>query len=97
MTVSAAPDTAYYLKSLQDQHEWTQLVAALDRVSTDTCVSCGLNLGGFLGTFAWGIQNGVGFCSHCDFPYLYYHRFTERGKELLLMAFVPLAEIPLQE
>ena len=51
-----------------------ELVEVLDAASTDICVLCGKILGGFFGTFRWGIANGYGECSECGFPYVYYHR-----------------------
>ena len=84
-----------------------ELVEALDAGSVEDCVFCGKVLGGFFGTFRWGIVNGQGECSECGFPYQYYHRHEVEGaifyqgkevapaKELVLMAWVPNAEIPL--
>jgi hypothetical protein len=32
------------------------------------CPGCNWSLGGLLGSFTWGIQNGEGFCSECGYP-----------------------------
>lgn len=86
-----------------------ELVEALEASSTDDCVDCGLPLGGLLGMFTWDIVHGHGYCSACKFPYVYYHyhevspavtapmRHPRPAEELLLMAFVPNAEMPLKE
>lgn len=90
----------------KDSH-LVELVEVLDAASTDICVSCGKILGGFFGTFRWGIANGYGECSECGFPYVYYHRHEVQpaayyegrevapARELVLMAYVPNAEMPL--
>lgn len=87
--------------------ELVQLVGALDASSTDECVDCGMELGGLLGMFQWGIVHGQGECSRCGFPYVYYHyhevrpavpapmRYPRRAEEIRLQAWVPNAEIPL--
>ena len=38
------------------------------------CWKCGSSLNGFLGTFRWGIQNGEGYCSKCEWPCRGLHR-----------------------
>ena len=38
------------------------------------CICCGKALGGFLGTFQWGIINGEGTCSSCGWPHRAHHR-----------------------
>lgn len=103
--VSADYLTGTYLNGLTDKGEWAGLVAALEASAADICVECGARLGGLLGSFSWGIAYGEGFCSRCGFPYRLYHRFPidacdKYGKprgDALLMAFIPLAEIPLSE
>jgi len=107
MSVSTTEVSAAYIKELEDQSEWVGLIAALEASSTDKCVYCGLPLGGLLfSTFRWGIVHGEGECGDCGFPYRLYHRFptatgyNRKGQplaEVLLIAFVPLADIPLQE
>lgn len=32
------------------------------------CVSCGLALTGWLGSFVWGLAHGEGYCSSCSYP-----------------------------
>ena len=91
------------------QERLAPLVEALDASAVAECVECGRTLGGILGAFQWGLAHGLGECSNCGFPYVYYHyhevspaipvpmRYPRRAEELLLMAFVPNADIPLAE
>ena len=93
------------------QERLAPLVEALDASAVAECVECGRTLGGILGAFQWGLAHGLGECSNCGFPYVYYHRhevppFHESGdpmeqagkpREILFMAFVPNADIPLSE
>ncbi len=93
------------------QERLAPLVEALDASAVAECVDCGMKLGGLLGMFTWGIVHGLGECSNCGFPYVYYHYhevppFHESGdpmeqagkpREVLFMAFVPNADIPLSE
>jgi hypothetical protein len=93
------------------QERLAPVVEALDASSVSECVECGALLGGLLGAFTWGIIHGQGECSRCGFPYVYYHHyevppFHESGdpmeqagkpREILFMAFVPNADIPLAE
>lgn len=108
MTVIIPSDQEGLVK--RHQEELAELVEALDAASVDKCVNCGRMLGGFFGSFVWGIANGHGECSNCGFPYAYYHwqeldRYPGRTKlgfpfepeTLLLMAFVPNAEMPLAQ
>jgi len=40
----------------------------------DKCPNCGSDLLGLFGSFQWGIQHGVGSCSHCnEVLFQYYH------------------------
>lgn len=39
------------------------------------CV-CGVSLGGFLGSFNWGVAHGEGSCSSCGHPCRAYHHIT---------------------
>ena len=99
-------------RALAERHngpELAQLVAALEAAATDVCVDCGMELGGIFGMFLWGLVHGQGECSRCGFPYVYYHyhevspaipipmRYPRPAEELLLMAWVPNADIPLAE
>ena len=100
--VSTDEATAAYLQhetSSGEANKWAHLIEALDAAATDICVDCGENLGGFFGTFTWGFVNGQGSCSRCGFPYLYLHRFpgASATRDVILKAFVPIAEMPLQE
>jgi len=101
MSVSVDEGTGRWLQEAGG--EWPALVEALDAASTEKCVDCDYQLGGLLGTFTWGIANGQGHCSQCGFPYLYYHRFERppgpKGPrtDVVLLAFVPLAELPVIE
>ena len=93
------------------QERLAPLVEAIDASAVAECVDCGRMLGGFFGSFRWGIANGLGECSNCGSPYVYSHRhevppFRESGdpmeqagkpREILFMAFVPNADIPLSE
>lgn len=45
-----------------------------DFTSGPKCPGCDLNLGGFLGSFVWGIANGEGNCSQCHYPARALHR-----------------------
>ncbi len=85
------------IKASSDQKYWAQLIDVLGVAATDKCVDCNRELGGLFGSFRWAIQNGVGECSKCGFPYLYYHRFECEGERIVLMAYVPLAEMPLKD
>lgn len=54
--------------------------------------SCGRPLGGFIGSFTWGIVFGEGFCSNCKRPGRAYHtlrdaqgeKFADFGPVILL-------------
>lgn len=37
------------------------------------CPECNSDLGGFLGTFSWVIEHGVGECCECGLLFRYYH------------------------
>lgn len=39
--------------------------------------SCGRPLGGFIGSFTWGIVHGEGFCSNCKRPARAVHRIPD--------------------
>ena len=52
------------------------------------CPRCDSPLGGLFGSFAWGIQHGVGLCSECNkVQFRYYHYVTEREEEEELPVF----------
>lgn len=43
------------------------------------CPHCNHVLGGLFGSFAWGLQHGVGYCSKCEkVQFRYYHYVTEK-------------------
>lgn len=55
------------------------------------CISCGVSLGGMLGSFVWGIAHGEGNCSRCGWPTRYYHRIVDRnGKPIFEPAIVQI-------
>lgn len=37
------------------------------------CLKCGCDLSGLLGTFQWGMVNGEGTCTNCDWPCRAHH------------------------
>ena len=39
----------------------------------DKCPLCDATIGGLLGSFMWGMANGKGFCSNCNYPVRAYH------------------------
>lgn len=41
------------------------------------CPGCGNKLGGFLGTFRWGLAHGEGGCSECGYPCRGHHRIDD--------------------
>jgi hypothetical protein len=50
------------------------------------CVSCGAQLGGMLGSFAFGLPWGEGHCGRCDYPARVFHRLKlPDGSEEALM------------
>lgn len=53
---------------------------------------CGRSLGGFLGSFTWGIAHGEGFCARCQWPARGFHTIDlgELGK-LQLNIILPYA------
>lgn len=89
------------VKGTAAEHDWACLVRALDSAAVDECVDCGARLGGLIGSFGWGIVHGLGECGSCGFPYQYYHRYSTNApgptQDVLLLAFVPAAEVPLRE
>lgn len=107
MSVTIPAEQRALAKRHEDDKEFIGLVEALDASSTEECVECGQQLGGLLGSFRWGIQNGHGECAACGYPYVYYHRHelepaayyqgreVAPAKELVLMAWIPGAEMPL--
>lgn len=49
------------------------------------CPGCGAQLGGWLGTFRWGICTGEGACARCGYPARAQHQCTGlAGRELIL-------------
>lgn len=45
------------------------------------CPNCNAQLGGFLGSFVWGIVHGIGRCSQCnEVEFRYYHYVTDLDK-----------------
>ena len=47
-------------------------------ISDGRCPKCVSELGGFFGSFTWGIVHGEGKCSDCSGAYFrYYHIFTD--------------------
>ena len=51
---------------------------------------CGSHLGGFLGTFTWGIVHGEGFCSLCKHPARGVHYIANAEGEEILQLTIPL-------
>ena len=47
------------------------------------CPVCSEPLGGLLGSFTWGIQHGVGFCSNCKKASFQLYHYIEEGKRPL--------------
>lgn len=47
------------------------------------CLNCGQMLTGLVGSFQWGIANGIGECGNCHWPCQALHRPVDRdGKEM---------------
>lgn len=38
------------------------------------CICCGWKLGGFVGSFTWGLVHGEGHCARCRYPVRAIHR-----------------------
>lgn len=75
--------------ALEDEKDRQALDGYLDRFAMPEkgrCIACGKELGGFFGSFQWGIAHGHGSCS-CGWPVVAYH-FPKKGPlerfELLL-------------
>lgn len=71
-----------------------ELMAELDAylsdfVAGDKCPGCNWSLGGFLGSFTWGIEHGEGFCSNCQYPCRGHHNIGRTQLNNTVLAFHP--------
>jgi len=53
------------------------------------CWKCSKSLNGFLGTFRWGVANGEGYCSKCNWPCRGLHRPTGTDGEEVFDQAIP--------
>lgn len=65
------------------------MIAALDEYfshfaeSAAKCLKCGEPLGGWTGTFRWGLAHGEGACSACGWPARAHHFIKDKdGRDL---------------
>jgi hypothetical protein len=82
------------LKINSDGADWSDIKSALDAYfatfcSPGVCPKCGSKLGGFLGSFRWGLAYGEGVCTgghtgiECGWPCRAYHFPKDAdGKEI---------------
>lgn len=83
-----APDLA---KAEQDRQELiTELDTYLrDFVYCDKCPGCNWTLGGFLGSFTWGLEHGEGFCTNCQYPCRAHHNINGTRMSNVILAYHP--------
>ncbi len=71
-----SPDTVAEVKKITAA--LTKYLKGFAYTPDGKCVRCGATLGGILGSFSWGLQNGEGACS-CGYPARAYHQIEGFG------------------
>jgi len=81
-------------EEIADIEQAVERYAKIFHIAEGNCV-CGRTLGGLIGTFVYGIQNGEGWCSQCDWPARAIHRVKDEKGEPIISLNMVLAYAPI--
>lgn len=79
----------------QGQKDWAEVFEKMNAylkgflAPQKNCINCGEELGGYFGTFSWGLINGEGQCSRCDYPVRVVHRIEDMARLTTMLQYHP--------